>query len=108
MMASTPNKPPAVGHIDRIIHAHKGSTVAIDALPESIQAAKSEPTPSLSQIVEIMTQKNGEHRAEIDYRTRMQELGEIFEEEVNYAMDRLSMALINFRQWKQDIERNTR
>lgn len=68
---SVDSAPPAPAAIDIEIANHSGSTVAIEATPERVQAAKKMPTPSLSQMIEQLTWQNGQLRSEIDYHQRL-------------------------------------
>jgi hypothetical protein len=63
--------PPVPTAIDIQIANNNGSTVAIEAMPDRVQAAKKMPTPSLSQMIEQLTWQNGQLRSEIDYHQRL-------------------------------------
>lgn len=67
---SANSAPPTPAAIDIEIANHNGSTVAIEATPDRLQAAKKMPTPSLLQMVEQLTWQNGQLRSEIDYHQR--------------------------------------
>jgi hypothetical protein len=63
--------PPVPTAIDIEIANNNGSTVAIEAMPDRVQAAKKMPTPSLSRMIEQLTWQNGQLRSEVDYHQRL-------------------------------------
>ncbi|KAI9658225.1 MAG: hypothetical protein M1821_002357 [Bathelium mastoideum] len=96
--------PPIPNEVDIEIARHNGSSLAVDATRERLQAAKFSPTPSLSQIIEELTRENGRLRRELAFRHRLDRLGHDLHDEAGYIIERLRMALINFRQGQKDIE----
>ena len=60
--SDTPPRPTA---IDIEIARNKGTTVAIEATNENLQASKSDPTPSLSEMIEQVTRENGRLREQL-------------------------------------------
>ncbi|KAK3934861.1 hypothetical protein QBC46DRAFT_324433 [Diplogelasinospora grovesii] len=68
---ASPQKPPTPRSIDLMILRHKGSTVALNAMPETLQAAKAEPTPSLKRMIKTLSRENGRLREELAYRQKL-------------------------------------
>jgi len=105
MASRQPDKPPAPRPIDLTIQKHQGSTIALDLMPNSVQASKDEPTPSLKEMIETMSRENGRLREELAYRQKLQELGEELRQDVDYVIDRLKTAVVTFQRGQKDIER---
>lgn len=66
------DQPPTPTPIDAKIAHNNGTSVAIEATNESLQASKTVPTPSLSEIIEQRTRENGRLRHELAYQQRKQ------------------------------------
>lgn len=75
---------------------HNGSTVAIEATPDRLQAAKKMPTPSLSQMVEQLTWQNGQLRSEIDYHQRRHAASLYLLQKTRLIVKSLEQAIENF------------
>ena len=88
--------PPAPAAIDIEIANHNGSTVAIEATPDRVQAAKKMPTPSLSQMVEQLTWQNGQLRSEIDYHQRRHAASLYLLQKTRLVVKSLEQAIENF------------
>ncbi|KAF3030335.1 hypothetical protein E8E12_000426 [Didymella heteroderae] len=88
--------PPAPAAIDIEIANHNGSTVAIEATPDRLQAAKKTPTPSLSQMVEQLTWQNGQLRSEIDYHQRRHAASLYLLQKTRLIVKSLEQAIENF------------
>ena len=86
--APVDNGPPAPNKVNLKIARHKGSSVAVDATYERLQASKYSPTPSLSQIIEDLTRENGRLRYELAFRYRLDKLGHDLQEEARYVIER--------------------
>lgn len=93
---SVNSAPPAPAAVDIAIANHNGSTVAIEALPDRLQAAKKMPTPSLSQIVEQLTWQNGQLRSEIDYHQRRHAASLYLLQKIRLTVKSLEQAIENF------------
>ncbi|KAH7418762.1 hypothetical protein BKA64DRAFT_763401 [Cadophora sp. MPI-SDFR-AT-0126] len=66
------DQPPTPTPIDTKIAHNNGTSVAIEATKESLQASKTVPTPSLSEIIDQRTRENGRLRHELAYQQRKQ------------------------------------
>lgn len=88
--------PPAPASIDIEIASHNGSTVAIEATPDRLQAAKKMPTPSLSQMVEQLTWQNGQLRSEIDYHQKKHAASLYLLQKTRLIVKSLEQAIENF------------
>ena len=100
------DKPPTPGSVDMTIHQHRGSTVAIGMMPKKLQASKAEPTPALTEMIEMLTREKGSLSVELAKCQKLQELGEELQREVDYVINRLKMAVITFRKGQKDIKRD--
>jgi hypothetical protein len=96
--------PPAPTAVDVEIANHQGSTVAINATQERMQAAKKMPTPSLSQMIEQRTWENGQLRQELAYRQRKHGASMYLLEEVRLVVESLQQALLTFQKLNTDLE----
>ncbi|KAI0810072.1 hypothetical protein GGR55DRAFT_679300 [Xylaria sp. FL0064] len=98
--------PPAgLRPVDEAIAKAQGSSVALDATPESLEAGKTWPTPSLKEIIEDRTREVGRLREELAYLKEVEQLGDYLRQELEYVMGRLGLALRSFRKEQQDIKR---
>lgn len=96
------NTPPVPSAIDAEIDG--GSTVAIEAMPQRMQAAKRMPTLSLSQLIEQKTWENGQLRRELAHLQRKQAAAIYLHQEVQLVEQALQQALSNFRRLDDDAE----
>jgi hypothetical protein len=96
--------PPAPTAVEVEIASHKGSTVAIDATKERMQAAKKMPTPSLSQMIEQRTWENSQLKQELAYRQRKHGASMYLLEEVRLVVESLQQALLTFQKLNTDLE----
>jgi hypothetical protein len=69
------DQPPTPTSIDAKIAHNNGTSVAIEATNENLQAANTVPTPSLSEIIEQRTRENGRLRHELAYQQSKQGVG---------------------------------
>ncbi|KAI9855643.1 MAG: hypothetical protein M1813_009689 [Trichoglossum hirsutum] len=104
LFRSTPGGPPAPAAVDVKIAHNEGSSVAIEATKERLQASKNIPTPSLSQIIEQKTWENGQLRQELAYQHRKHGAGMYFLEEVRSVVVNLQQVIINFQKLQEEIE----
>jgi len=98
------DSPPAPTKVDLEIARNHGSSMAIEATPERLQASKNMPTPSLTEIIVDLNRRNGRLTRQLLYADRMRELGTDLLEESTFILERLRMAVINFKQGQKDIE----
>ncbi|PSN58589.1 hypothetical protein BS50DRAFT_641642 [Corynespora cassiicola Philippines] len=103
-LPSLHDAPPTPTAVDVEIAAHQGSTVAMDATHERMQAAKRMPTPSLSQMIEQRTWENGQLRQELAYRQRKHGASLYLLEEVKLVVESLQQALVNFQKLNAQVE----
>lgn len=87
------NGPPQLSPIDRIISLHHGSTTAIEATPQRLQASKQFPIPSLPERIEQLQKQNSSLNHEIAYYREMEEYRKEFEYEVARVKEKLEKAL---------------
>ncbi|KAF2818122.1 hypothetical protein CC86DRAFT_309878 [Ophiobolus disseminans] len=103
---SVNSAPPAPTPIDIEIANHNGSTVAIEATPERVQAAKKMPTPSLSQMIEQLTWQNGQLRSEIDYHQRMHGPSLYLLQKTKLVVTSLQQMIENFESLQNELGRS--
>ena len=99
-----PNLPPSLTAVDAEIARNQGSSVAIEATQENLQAVKKMPTPSLSQIIEQRTWENGQLRQELAYQQRKHGASMYLLEEVKLVVTTLQQALVNFQKLSTEFE----
>jgi len=99
-----PNLSPSLTAVDAEIARNQGSSVAIEATQENLQAAKKMPTPSLSQIIEQRTWENGQLRQELAYQQRKHGASMYLLEEVKLVVTTLQQALVNFQKLSTEFE----
>lgn len=103
--AAYQSTPPPPTNIDIEIARRNGTTVAIEATKERMQASKTAPTPSLKEIIYEEKRESSRLRRELAYERRMRIEGDKLEEEVRYVLERLRMAVINHAQSQKDIKK---
>lgn len=91
------DRPPSPTAIDNEILRHKGTSVAIEATKESLQASKTFTTPSLSEIIEEKTRENGRLREELDHALKKQAIGMYLEQKTTQAKEILEEAATEYR-----------
>lgn len=91
--------------VDRFIAKAKGSTVALEASPEQLQASKTCVTPSLKEIIEIKTKENGRLRAELAYLQSLETLGDEFYGEIHDAAGRMQRAIATFNRRRKELDK---
>ncbi|KAI3341949.1 hypothetical protein F4824DRAFT_269720 [Ustulina deusta] len=96
--------PTGLRPIDGAIANVQGSSVALNATRENLEAAKTHPTPTLKEIIEDRTREVGRLRQELAYLQEVERLGDYLREELEYVMGRLGVALTAFRKGQEDIE----
>ncbi|KAI0191343.1 hypothetical protein F4808DRAFT_465390 [Astrocystis sublimbata] len=99
------NRPAGLRPIDEAIAKARGSSVALDATRQSLEAGKMCPAPSLKEIIEDRTREVGRLREELAYVKEVEQLGDYLRQELEYVMGRLGMALTSFRKGQQAITR---
>jgi hypothetical protein len=94
---SRSDRPPSPTAIDDEIARHKGTSVAIEATKESLQASKNFTTPSLSEIIEEKTRENGRLREQLDHALKKQALGTYLEQRATQAKEILEEGVTEYR-----------
>ncbi|KAH8674852.1 hypothetical protein BGZ60DRAFT_372919 [Tricladium varicosporioides] len=95
--------PPQLSPIDRIISLHHGSTMAIEATPQRLQASKQYPVPSLPERVEQLQMQNGNLNHEVAYYREMEQHRKEFEYEVARLNEKLGRALSKLARSQQRV-----
>jgi len=96
--------PPGLTPVDIEIARNQGSSVAIEATPENLQAAKRLPITSISETIEQKTRENGQLRQQLAYEIRRNKSSIFLLEEVKRAVDSLQQAIITFQKLNRNIE----
>ena len=94
--------PPKPTDVDMKIARNQGSTLAIETTAARLEASKSLPTPSLSDLIYELTRQNGHLRQEVAYHVRKDSGTLYLEQEAKYLLERLRMALITFAKMRQE------
>ncbi|KAI9790561.1 MAG: hypothetical protein M1816_005068 [Peltula sp. TS41687] len=90
------NGPPAPTARDIRIAQHNGTTMALDVLPERLQASKNLPLPTLTQRIEQLTRENELLRLEITYYRRLEGAAYSLHSAVNTIRDKFQQARENY------------
>src|SRR4051812_20491426 len=88
--------PPVPTAVDVEIANHQGSTVAIEATQERMQAAKKMPTPNLSQMIEQRTCENGRLRHELAFMYQKNEAAMCLYQDMVRVKDSIEKAMRSF------------
>lgn len=91
------DRPPAPTPIDAEIARNNGTSVAIEATSENMQASKTAYTPSLSEIIDQRTRENGRLRQELDHKQSKLGASVDLLEELRMIVERLQQAIINYQ-----------
>ena len=90
--------------IDREIMQVDGRTVALEATPELLEAAKKKPVPGLSHRIDELTRENGRLRLEIRYHQQMQEAIEALQTDVKFAVESMERSILEFNSVQEVAE----
>ncbi|KAH8587323.1 hypothetical protein B0O99DRAFT_527015 [Bisporella sp. PMI_857] len=96
--------PPQLSPIDRIINLHHGSTMAIDASPQRLQASKYDPVPNLSERIEQLQRLNSRLNREVAYYREMEQPRKDFEKDMIRVKDKFEKALLKLRTSQQQVD----
>jgi len=72
------DRPPQLSPVDRIIDLHHGSTTAIEATPQRLQASKHNPIPSLPERIEQLQKQNNSLNHEVVYYREIEQYRQEF------------------------------
>jgi hypothetical protein len=94
------------------IGRHNGTTVALDATDDRLQASKKAPAPSLSERVHELTRENGQFRLEIRFYQQKQDAVQVLRQDVKFLAEKLEYALVEYNKvesearddWHQALE----
>lgn len=100
--------PPGPTPIDIEIARNRGTTIAIEATNESLQASKNDPTPSLSEMIEQTTRENGRLREELAHLQKKQGPNTFLLDKVTFVMKELEQAVIEYYRLEAIIEQDRR
>lgn len=90
--------------IDLKIRRNHGTTVALEATPEHLQASKNAPIPELSQRVHELTKENGRLRLEARYYQQMQEAVRALQEDVKFVAETMRNSIVEFSKIQEEVE----
>ena len=95
--------PPQLSPIDKIIDLHHGSTTAIEATPQRLQASKQYPIPSLQERIEQLQRQNSNLNHEIAYYRQMEPYRRKFREDVGRLTENLEKVLYKLGKIQQQV-----
>jgi hypothetical protein len=98
-----PDGPPGLSPIDRIIERHHGSSTAIEATPERLQASKQYQAPSLMERIEQLQRRMSSLNQEVAYYRDIEPHMEEFKDKAERAGNDLEKALSKFRNIQRRI-----
>ena len=87
------DRPPPLTPVDRIIRRYHGSTTAIQATPEQLQASKQFPIPSLPEKIKQLQKQNSSLNHEVAYYQQIEQAWNEFQDVVTQVSDKLQRAL---------------
>lgn len=87
------DRPPQLSPVDRIIDLHHGTSTAIEATPQRLQASKQYPIPSLPERIEQLQKQNSSLNHEIAYYREMEQYREEFQDDIVQVKERLDKAI---------------
>jgi hypothetical protein len=87
------DRPPQLSPVDRIIDLHHGSTTAIEATPQRLQASKHYPIPSLPERIEQLQKQNTNLNHEVAYYREMEQYRQKFQDDVTQLKESLEKVL---------------
>jgi hypothetical protein len=96
-MIPVSDQPPAPTPIDAEIARNNGTSVAIEATSENMQASKTAYTPSLSEIIDQRTRENGRLRQELEHKQSKLGASVDLLEELRMIVERLQQAINNYQ-----------
>ena len=100
-----PDRPPQLSPIDRIIKLHHGSSSAIDATPERLQASKQSRSPSLMERIEQLQRHMSSLNYEIAYFREMEPYRRKFKDRVERLSFDLEEAVSKLGNAQRQIDR---
>src|SRR5947207_880557 len=83
------DRPPQLSQVDRIIGLYNGSTTAIEATPERLQALKQFPNPSLLELQKW----NSSLKHEVAYYQQIEQAWNEFQDVITQVSEKLQKAL---------------
>lgn len=97
--------PPHPTPVDIIIGLHGGITTALEATPEHLQAAKSQPALSPTEEVRELQQRHSGLRQELAHLLDLNQAHRVFQEEMKEVLERFHLALSRLGSVQQEVER---
>jgi len=97
------SRPPVLTPIDKLIDRNQGSSVALEATRERMDASK-RMTPTPFQRVEQLTRENAALREEMARLHRLQSASTYFIKETKEGLDLLQQAVFEWRKAQKDID----
>ena len=95
--------PPQLSPVDRIISLHHGSTTAIEATPERLQATKQYPKATLPERIEELQRQNSSLTHEVAYYREMEQYRQEFEHDMVRLKERFEKALFKLGRRQQEV-----
>lgn len=80
--------------VDLKIGQMEGRTVALEATPELLEAAKKKPIPNLSERIDELTRENGRLRLEIRFHQQVQEAMQALPTDVRFAIQTMEASIL--------------
>ncbi|KAH9206342.1 hypothetical protein DL95DRAFT_375426 [Leptodontidium sp. 2 PMI_412] len=95
--------PPQLSPVDRIISLHHGSTTAIEATPERLQAMKQYPKATLPEEIEQLQKRNSRLAHEVAYYRDMEQYRQEFEHDMVRLKEKFEKALFKLGRRQQEV-----
>jgi hypothetical protein len=96
--------PPQLSPVDKIINLHHGSSTAIEATPQRLQASKQYPIPSLAERIEQLQKQNSSLNHEVAYYREMEQYRKEFQDDVTWVKENLEKTLSKLGRIQQKVD----
>jgi len=98
------DKPSRPTPVDLEIARHKGTSAALEATPDRLQASKRAPVPSPAERIQELTRENGQLRVEIRCHHQKQDAIKVLKGRFNFAFGELEQSVAEFYEVEREIE----
>lgn len=101
---ATSDKPLPPNPVDLKIAHHHGTSVALEATTERLEASKKAPISSPEERIHELTKEGGQQRLEIRYHLQMQDATRDLYEDCKFVAERLERAIAKFSSVQEEVE----
>jgi hypothetical protein len=91
---------------DRAIARNHGTSTALEATRERLEASKRAPIPTPAERIHELTKENGELRLEIRFYRQMQGAMKALQEDAEFVAEKLEQTILRFSRVQDEVERD--